>query len=116
MSGALPSLYNALHGLDHALVIGHGHWRGTLCHFEGGSAQRVFVQTEHVAGSHEETRQVHGAALVVRVGIREGTWQAHVGLVADVGLVVAVGCPFREAWVDVGVGGMFVQHSEKRNC
>ena len=65
---------------------------------------------EHVVGSREGTCRVHGTALVVRVGVRERTWQAHVGLAA------AVGCPFYEAWVDVRAGGMFVQHSEKRNC
>jgi hypothetical protein len=64
-------------------------------------------------GSHEGTRRVHGAALVVRVGSRERTWHAHVGFAAA---AAAVGCPFREAWVDVRVDGMFVQHSEKRNC
>ena len=102
---------NALHDLDHLLETGHGHWRGALCHFEGGSAQRAFFRTEHVVGSHEGTRRVHGAALVVRAGNRQGTWHAYVGFAA-----AAVGCPFREAWVDVRVDGMFVQHSEKRNC
>jgi hypothetical protein len=46
------------------------------------------------------------------VGIREGTWQAHVEFVA----AAVVECPFREEWVDVRAGGMFGQHSEKRNC
>lgn len=110
-------MHNALHDLDHSLVSGHGHWRGALCHFEGGSAQKVFFRTEHVVGSHEGTRRVHGAALVVRVGNRQGTWHAHVGFAAAVAAAEAeAGCPFREAWADVRVDGMFVQHSEKRNC
>jgi hypothetical protein len=51
------------------------------------------------------------ARVGIREGIREGTCQAHVGFAA-----AAVGCPFREAWVDVRAGGMFGKHSEKRNC
>ena len=65
-------------------------------------------------GSHEGTRRVHGAALVVRVGNRQGTWHAYVGFAA--GAAGAAGCPFREAWADVRVDGMIAQHSEKRNC
>src|ERR1700722_5248233 len=95
-NGALRSSQNALHDLDHSLAASHGHWRGALCHFESGPAQRAFVRTQHVAGSHEGTCRVHGVALVVRVGIREGTWQAHVEFVA----AAVVGCPFREEWVD----------------
>jgi hypothetical protein len=67
-------------------------------------------------GSREGTRRVHGAALVVRVGDREGTCHAHVGFAAAAAAAAAAGCPFREACVGVRVDGMFVQHSEKRNC